>query len=96
VGLDPATAVDALKAAWPALLAPSLLTGAVATWRIRQATMMRRREKERPATPRITAAEFDAMDDRRFEYALRDLLVRQGWPGRRVGGGRRRGRRRQR
>lgn len=26
------------------------------------------------------------MDDRRFEHALRDLLVRDGWPARRVGG----------
>ncbi|MGW7296742.1 restriction endonuclease [Streptomyces sp. NPDC054829] len=82
-----ATAVGALKAAWPALLALALLTGAVAAWRIRHATTMRRREKERLATLRITLAEFDTMDDRRFEYALRDLLVRDGWPARRVGGG---------
>ncbi len=82
-----ATAVGTLKAAWPALLALALLTGAVAAWRIRQATTMRRREKERLATLRITLAEFDTMDDRRFEYALRDLLVRDGWPARRVGGG---------
>nr|WP_307783595.1 restriction endonuclease [Streptomyces spinoverrucosus] len=27
------------------------------------------------------------MDDRQFEHALRDLLVRDGWPARRVGGG---------
>ncbi|WP_369178959.1 restriction endonuclease [Streptomyces mutabilis] len=82
-----ATAVDALQAAWPALLALALLTGAVAAWRIMQATAMRRRERERLATLRITLAQFDAMDDRRFEYALRDLLVRDGWPARRVGGG---------
>ncbi|MFE0354477.1 restriction endonuclease [Streptomyces nigra] len=82
-----ATAVGALKAAWPALLALALLTGAVAAWRIRQATTMRRREKERLATLRITLAEFDTMDDRHFEYALRDLLVRDGWSARRVGGG---------
>ncbi|MFE7122901.1 restriction endonuclease [Streptomyces sp. NPDC057617] len=80
-------AVGALKAAWPALLALALLAGAVAAWRIMQATTMRRRERERLATLRITLAEFDAMDDRRFEYALRDLLVRDGWPARRVGGG---------
>ncbi|WP_405625957.1 restriction endonuclease [Streptomyces sp. NBC_00016] len=82
-----ATAVGALKAAWPALLALALLTGAVAAWRIMQATTMRRRERERLATLLITLADFDAMDDRRFEYALRDLLVRDGWPARRVGGG---------
>ncbi|MFI1755403.1 restriction endonuclease [Streptomyces sp. NPDC020571] len=82
-----ATAVGTLKAAWPALPALALLTGAVAAWRIRQATTMRRRERERLATLRITLAEFDTMDDRRFEYVLRDLLVRDGWPARRVGGG---------
>ncbi|MGW2763157.1 restriction endonuclease [Streptomyces sp. NPDC001275] len=82
-----AMVVGALKAAWPALLALVLLAGIVAAWRIMRATTMRRRERERLATLRITLAEFDAMDDRRFEYALRDLLVRDGWPARRVGGG---------
>jgi restriction system protein len=81
------TAVGVLKAAWPALLALALLTGIVAVCRIVQAATMRRRERERLATLRIILAEFDAMDDRRFEYALRDLLVRDGWPARRVGGG---------
>jgi restriction system protein len=82
-----ATAVGVLKAAWPAVLALALLTGIVAVWRIMKAAAVRRRERERLATLRITLAEFDAMDDRRFEYALRDLLVRDGWPARRVGGG---------
>ncbi|MFF8669527.1 restriction endonuclease [Streptomyces sp. NPDC015242] len=82
-----ASAGSTLKAAWPGLLALALLTGACAAWRIRQTSTMRRREKERLATLRITLAEFDSMDDRRFEYALRDLLVRDGWPARRVGGG---------
>ncbi|MGK9462104.1 restriction endonuclease [Streptomyces sp. G6] len=82
-----ATAVGVLRAAWPALLALALLTGIVAVCRIMQATTMRRRERERLATLRITLAEFDAMDDSRFEYALRDLLVRDGWPARRVSGG---------
>ncbi|MDQ0814724.1 restriction system protein [Streptomyces sp. B3I7] len=81
-----AMAVGTLKAAWPVLPALALLMGAVAAWRIRQATTMRRRKRERLATLRITLAEFDTMDDRRFEYALRDLLVRDGWPARRVGG----------
>ncbi|MEV6612322.1 restriction endonuclease [Streptomyces sp. NPDC051051] len=82
-----ATAVGVLKPAWLALPAFALLTGIFAVCRIMRATTMRRRERERLATLRITLAEFDAMDDRRFEYALRDLLVRDGWPARRVGGG---------
>jgi restriction system protein len=81
-----AAAVDALSEAWPALLALVLLVGAVLAWRIGQAVVVGRRARERLAALRITLAEFDAMDDRDFEYALRDLLVRDGWPARRVGG----------
>jgi restriction system protein len=80
-------AVGALKDAWPALPGLALLAVAVAAWRIRRAASIRHRERERLARLRLTLAEFDAMDDRSFEYALRDLLVRDGWPARRVGGG---------
>ncbi|MEU1667143.1 restriction endonuclease [Streptomyces sparsogenes] len=83
-----AGAVGALKDAWPVVLILVLLAGAAAVWRSRQTAARRRRERERLATLRITLEELDAMDDRRFEYALRDLLVRDGWPARRVGGGR--------
>ncbi|MDW6066380.1 restriction endonuclease [Streptomyces sp. FXJ1.4098] len=83
-----AGAVGALKDAWPVLSVLALLAGAVAAWRSRQATATRRRERERLATLRITLDELDVMDDRAFEYALRDLLIRDGWPARRVGGGR--------
>ncbi|MFI9623127.1 restriction endonuclease [[Kitasatospora] papulosa] len=79
-------AADALAQAWPVLLALALLVGAVGTWRLRQASARRRQEGERVAALRIALAEFDAMDDRRFEHALRDLLVRDGCPARRVGG----------
>lgn len=82
-----AAAVGALRHAWPFLLALVLLAAAVGVWRIARAMGGRRRAAERMALLRITLAEFDAMDDRQFEYALRDLLVRDGWPARRVGGG---------
>ncbi|KUH38594.1 MULTISPECIES: restriction endonuclease [Streptomyces] len=82
-----AAAVGALKDAWPFLLAVVLLAGAVGAWRVARAVAGRRRDAERLATLRIALAEFDAMDDRQFEYALRDLLVRDGWSARRVGGG---------
>ncbi|MGQ4329516.1 MULTISPECIES: restriction endonuclease [Streptomyces] len=81
-----AAAVGALKDAWPFLLALVLLAGAVGAWRIARTVHGRRRAAERLATLRITLAEFDAMDDRQFEHALRDLLVRDGWSARRVGG----------
>ncbi|MEU6423301.1 restriction endonuclease [Streptomyces spiralis] len=38
-----------------------------------------------PARLRITLDECDAMDDRQFEYALRDLLIRDGFDARQVG-----------
>ncbi|OEJ29021.1 restriction endonuclease [Streptomyces agglomeratus] len=82
-----AAAVWALKDAWPFLLALVLLAGAVGAWRVARAVGGRRRDAERLAALQITLAEFDAMDDRQFEYTLRDLLVRDGWPARRVGGG---------
>ncbi len=82
-----ATAVGALGDAWPLLLAIVLLAGTIGGWRIAQAMSGRRRDAERLAMLRITLVEFDAMDDRQFEHALRDLLVRDGWPARRVGGG---------
>ncbi|MDX3097080.1 restriction endonuclease [Streptomyces sp. ME19-03-3] len=81
-----ASVVGALKEAWPFLLCIALLAGAVGAWRIPRTVCSRRRDAERLAMLRITLAEFDAMDDRQFEYALRDLLVRDGWSARHVGG----------
>ncbi|MDN3260865.1 restriction endonuclease [Streptomyces sp. CSDS2] len=80
-------AVGALREAWPVLLALVFLAGTVGAWWNARAMGRRRRDAERLAMLRITLAEFDAMDDRQFEHALRDLLVRDGWPARRVGGG---------
>ncbi|MFH8804925.1 restriction endonuclease [Streptomyces sp. NPDC017936] len=73
--------------AWPALLPLAVLGGVAAVWRVRRAVAGRRRDGARLAALRITLAEFDAMNDRRFEHALRDLLVRDGWMARGVGGG---------
>ncbi|MEV5513916.1 restriction endonuclease [Streptomyces flaveolus] len=80
-------AAGALFDIWPVLLTLAAPAGGVAWWRARRALLRRRRDDARQAALRITLAELDAMDDRRFEYALRDLLVRDGWRARRVGGG---------
>ncbi|MFK0115218.1 restriction endonuclease [Streptomyces sp. NPDC090994] len=80
-------AVEALAEVWPVLLLLVVSAGAAVAWRIRRAVAGRRRDRARLAALRLTLAEVDAMDDRDFEYALRDLLVRDGWPARRVGGG---------
>jgi restriction system protein len=71
----------ALIDAWPVLLTFATAGGVAAVWRARRAVAGRRRKDAR------LAAEFDTMDDRRFEFVLRDLLVRDGWTARRVGGG---------
>lgn len=76
-------AAGALVQAWPVLPALVLLVGAVGVRRLRQASTRRRREAERVAALRITLVEFDAMDDRHFEHALRDLLVRDDCTARR-------------
>ncbi|MET9720495.1 restriction endonuclease [Streptomyces rochei] len=78
--------VGTLVDAWPALLPLASLGGVAAVWRATRAVVKRRRNGARLADLRITLAEFDAMDDRRFEYVLADLLVRDGWTARRVGG----------
>ncbi|MER5361662.1 restriction endonuclease [Streptomyces sp. NPDC002785] len=79
-------AAGMLTQSWLVLPALVLIMGAVGVGRLRQASTRRRREGERVAALRVALAEFDAMDDRSFEYALRDLLVRDGCPARRVGG----------
>ncbi|WP_331762262.1 restriction endonuclease (plasmid) [Streptomyces sp. NBC_01527] len=81
-----AAAVGALTDAWPFLLVFLLLAGACGIWRFIRVLCGRRRDAERLAALRITLAEFDSMDDRQFEHAIRDLLVRDGWSARRVGG----------
>ncbi|MER6534556.1 restriction endonuclease [Streptomyces sp900105755] len=76
-----------MRAGWPAVLLVVLCAAVVVAWRFGRAAVRRERDRQRQADLRITLAEIDALDDRRFEYALRDLLVRDGWPASRVGGG---------
>ncbi|MEU8437313.1 restriction endonuclease [Streptomyces sp. NPDC029216] len=74
-------------AAWPVLILIGLaLAVGWACLRVR-GSRRHRADSERLARLRITLSELDAMDDQQFEYALRDLLVRDGWTARRVGGG---------
>ncbi|MEU1287015.1 restriction endonuclease [Kitasatospora sp. NPDC005856] len=70
---------------WPVLasVAVAAVVGAVARWMHRRAAD--RRRTERLATLRLGLSGIDALDDQEFEYALRDLLVRDGWSARKVG-----------
>jgi restriction system protein len=71
--------------AWP--LAVTVLAAACGygLWRQARAVRARRVRAQMLARLRITLAQFDAMDDRQFEFALRDLLIRDGWRARQVG-----------
>ncbi|MET8539493.1 restriction endonuclease [Kitasatospora sp. NPDC004799] len=70
---------------WPVLaaLAAATLVGATAWWmRLHSADRAR---TARLAGLRLTLSNIDALDDQQFEFALRDLLVRDGWTARQVG-----------
>ncbi|MEU4303651.1 restriction endonuclease [Kitasatospora aureofaciens] len=82
-----ATTAGARAAAehWPVLaaLAAAALIG-MAVRRVRRGTADRARAA-RLAGLRLSLSSIDALDDQEFEFALRDLLVRDGWTARKVG-----------
>jgi restriction system protein len=63
--------------AWPLTVAVLVTALAYGVWRMARAAAGRRRRAVLLARLRNTLEEFDALDDRRFEYALRDLLIRR-------------------
>ncbi|TQF01330.1 restriction endonuclease [Kitasatospora acidiphila] len=78
-------AFEAAARHWPVLVALAVACAAIgaAVWaRSRRAARLR---TERLAMMRLTLAQIDAMGDQDFEFALRDLLVRDGWKARKVG-----------
>ncbi|RAG83712.1 restriction endonuclease [Streptacidiphilus pinicola] len=66
-----------------AAVAALAVVGAVVGWRVGRAK--RAGQRERLALLRFSLAQIDAMDDKQFEFALRDLLIRDGIPARQVG-----------
>lgn len=73
--------------AWP-LLALAGLVCAVALVGLRIRNQYRHRaDSARLAHLRFTLPELDVMGDQDFKYALRDLLVRDGWSAKKVGRG---------
>ncbi|MFI9742508.1 restriction endonuclease [Streptomyces sp. NPDC052494] len=89
VAVAQATSYLATKAAdsWPLLALAGLACAAVlAGLRIRD-HLRHRADGERLDRLRITLPELDTMGDQEFEFALRDLLVRDGWVARKVGRG---------
>ncbi|MFE0514164.1 restriction endonuclease [Streptomyces sp. NPDC058964] len=70
---------------WPALAVVAAVFAGWGLWRAVQAGRRRREQARRLARLRLTLAELDVLGDREFEYALRDLLIRDGWTARQVG-----------
>ncbi|WP_327682429.1 restriction endonuclease [Kitasatospora sp. NBC_00458] len=85
VGVAVAVAVlataQALLRSWIFLAVVAVLALAAAAC----GPMLDRTRTERLAGLRLSLAEVDAMGDQAFEFALRDLLVRDGWAADKVG-----------
>ncbi len=75
-------AFHSLVRGWPVLAAVALACG---VWRARRAARAQRVRTAMLARLRIRLADLDAMGDKAFEFALRDLLIRDGWTARVVG-----------
>ncbi|MFD7323921.1 restriction endonuclease [Streptomyces sp. NPDC059875] len=76
---------EQLVRGWPVVAAVSVLGVGVAVWRAVLAARERTARSERLAVLRYSVEALDAMDDRQFEFALRDLLIRDGWSAQQVG-----------
>ncbi|TDD46456.1 restriction endonuclease [Nonomuraea terrae] len=79
--------VDLLLSRWYAGVAAICVPAVVLAGRMRWRAAARRRRAERLAHLRLDlAAEIDRLDPTAFEYAVRDLMIRDGVDARRVGG----------
>lgn len=76
---------DAVVRGWPFLLILAVGGLTYGLWQVLRAARARQTRAERLALLRVTLAEIDAMDDEEYEFALRDLLIRDGWSARKVG-----------
>ncbi len=78
-------ALHSLVHGWPVLVGAGIGTAAYGLWRTRRRARAWRIRAAMLATLRIRLTDLDTMDDKAFEFALRDLLVRDGWTARVVG-----------
>lgn len=67
-----------LMAAWPALIVLLAAVAAGGAWWHRRRVAAGRARVERLGQLRLALHDIDAMDDHAFEFALRDLMVRDG------------------
>ncbi|KAB8162891.1 restriction endonuclease [Streptomyces sp. 3MP-14] len=80
-----AAAAELLVRSWPVSLAAALGGSLCGGWRAWRGARAERERAAALATLRIRLDDLDAMGDKAFEFALRDLLIRDGWAARVVG-----------
>lgn len=76
---------DAIVRGWPVAVALAAAGLATLVWRVLREVCRRRARAALPALLQIPLARIDALGDAEFEFALRDLLIRDGWSAQRVG-----------
>ncbi|GGZ92877.1 restriction endonuclease [Streptomyces bluensis] len=75
----------AIVRGWPLAVAVAVaVLLAAAWWQVRR-VQLRRAQAELVAVLRLPLDRIDSLGDAEFEFALRDLLVRDGWSAQRVG-----------
>lgn len=85
VGLVAAVVQWLLAHWWVLILAALIAAGAAALW-FQQARQRAEWERVRARALRLRIAEIDALDHRAFEFAIRDLMHRDGCEAERLGG----------
>jgi restriction system protein len=76
---------EAASRAWPLLVLLATAGTGYAALRFTRAARTRQLQAKSLARLQLVLAQIDAMNDQEFEFALRDLLIRDGWSARRVG-----------
>lgn len=76
---------DAAVHGWPVVTILAVAGLAGLGWRQLQGVHRRRAQAELLAVLQIPLTRIDALTDAEFEFALRDLLIRDGWSARQVG-----------
>ncbi|WP_030267336.1 restriction endonuclease [Streptomyces violens] len=82
---EAATAWEVVLRGWPLAAALGAAGATALGWRQLRSVRQQRAQAQLLARLQIPLTRIDAMGDAEFEYALRDLLIREGWSARKVG-----------
>lgn len=76
---------QAIVRGWPIAVAVAVMSLLAAAWWQVRRIRLRRTQAELVAVLRLPLDRIDSLGDAEFEFALRDLLIRDGWSAQRVG-----------